>query len=197
MRAIYVRTSTRDQDGRAQIAACARVAEARGWEKWETFLDLHESSRKAKRPKLEVLRKAVAAGKVRELVCYKLDRLARSAIELDQLIREFELAGCKLVFVADSIDTSTPAGILFFRIVSAIAEFERDTIRTRVLSGLDAAREHGTRSGKPIGRPRVEVDAETVRQMRESGLSWFKISEALEISIGTARRALEACQNPT
>ena len=57
-----------------------------------------------------------------------------------------------------AIDTNTPQGRLFFSMVGAFAEFERALIAERVKDGLAYAQAHGTKSGKPIGRPRLDVD---------------------------------------
>ena len=53
------------------------------------------------------------------------------------------------------LDTSTPAGRAMFQMLGVFAEFERNVIRERVLSGMARAKERGTKSGKPIGRPSV------------------------------------------
>jgi DNA invertase Pin-like site-specific DNA recombinase len=56
-----------------------------------------------------------------------------------------------LVVLDQSIDTTTPAGRLLFHVLAAIAEFERDLIRERVLAGVRRARAHG----KHLGTPRI------------------------------------------
>ena len=76
--AIYVRTSTTDQDGAAQLHALRRAAEARGWSRYREFIDLGHSGAKASRPALDALRAAVRTGDVREVMVFALDRLGRS-----------------------------------------------------------------------------------------------------------------------
>ena len=53
------------------------------------------------------------------------------------------------------LDTSTPAGKAMFQMLGVFAEFEREIIAERIHAGLARAKEHGTKSGKPIGRPEV------------------------------------------
>jgi len=100
----------------------------------------------------------VAAAKRRRfdaLLVWKLDRLARSVRHLTTLAGELEALGVDLIVPGQAIDTSTPTGRLLFNMLGAIAEFERDLIRERVVAGMKAAQ----RRGKAIGRPqRIQGD---------------------------------------
>jgi len=60
---------------------------------------------------------------------------------------------------------------LLLHIVAAVAQFERELIRERVSAGMRNAKAKGTRTGKPIGRPRWVFDHEQVLQLRQDGLS--------------------------
>ena len=81
---------------------------------------------------------------------------------------------------------------------------ERSVILERVMAGLDYAKAHGTKSGKPIGRPRVVVSREQVAELLSQGLSWRGIADRLGVGVGTVRRiyqttpadSTDACQNP-
>ena len=81
---------------------------------------------------------------------------------------------------------------------------ERSVILERVMAGLDYAKAHGTKSGKPIGRPRVVVSRERVAELLSQGLSWREIADRLGVGVGTVRRiyqttaadSKDACQNP-
>jgi putative DNA-invertase from lambdoid prophage Rac len=62
------------------------------------------------------------------------------------------------------VDATTPAGKLQMHILGAIAEFERERIRERVLAGLQRARREGKRLGRPRKRPTaIEVPGGSVR----------------------------------
>jgi DNA invertase Pin-like site-specific DNA recombinase len=78
-----------------------------------------------------------------------------------------------------------------FTIIAAMAELERSIIRERVAAEVEHARRNGTRSGKPIGRPRAIFRADLVPQLRESGLSWRGAARKLGVSATTVRRAYE------
>ena len=80
--ALYIRTSTWDQLGEAQLNALRRAAEARGWVDVKEFIDLGHSGAKAHRPALDKLRDAAQAGEVRQVLVFALDRLGRSLRDL-------------------------------------------------------------------------------------------------------------------
>jgi DNA invertase Pin-like site-specific DNA recombinase len=121
------------------------------------------------------------AARRRELavvVVTKLDRLARTLHQLVAAGRELEALGVDLVVLDQAIDTTTPSGRLLFHMPGAIAEFERDLTRERVISGVQHAKDHGARSGRPIGRPRRAIDLDEILLRRAAGEPWRKIARA-------------------
>ncbi len=89
------------------------------------------------------------------------------------------------------INTMTPAGKALFGMLGVFAEFERAMIRERVNAGLARARERGTRSGLPIGRPKVSEDVETrIRRLRAEGHGIVKISKLAGCGVSTVQRVL-------
>ena len=119
----------------------------------------------------------------------KLDRLARSTRHLVTLVAEFEALKVDLVVLDQAIDTTTPAGRLLFHMLAAIAEFERDLIRDRVLAGLRRARAEG----QYLGRPRKhQVDVDHARALLRQGLSLRATARALGVPHMAVRRALTA-----
>lgn len=89
------------------------------------------------------------------VVVESLSRLGRSTKDLIELTELFEQKGVHLISLKESIDTSTSTGKLLFTLMSAIAQFERDTIAERTREGLRSARARG-RTG---GRPKVDPDS--------------------------------------
>lgn len=102
------------------------------------------------RPELEAMFEMLRPGDT--VLVYKLDRIGRSMKHLIEIFEKFQEMGVDFVSLHEKIDTSTPAGKMFFHMNAAYAEFERDMIIERTKSGLAAARARG----KIGGRPRVD-----------------------------------------
>ena len=109
-------------------------------------------------------------------------------------LAEFRALGIDFVSCQEALDTSTPMGKAMFTIIGAMAELERNVIRERVIAGLEYARQHGTKSGKAVGRPKRIFDRAEVVRLRESGLSIEKIARHMGIGVGTVARVTQAPQ---
>ena len=83
------------------------------------------------------------------LIVTKLDRLARSAVDLGKIAAQLEEKGVDLVVLDQDINTTTPTGKLMFTMIGAFAEFERDLIHDRCREGIAKAKERGVRFGRP------------------------------------------------
>src|SRR5262245_43400845 len=102
------------------------------------------------------------------VVVTKLDRLARSTHHLVTLAGELEMLGVDLIVLDQAIDTTTPSGRLLFHVLAAIAEFERDLIRDRVIAGIRRAKAQGRRLGRPR---RYNGDVVRAKQLLADGMS--------------------------
>jgi DNA invertase Pin-like site-specific DNA recombinase len=197
-RAIYVRTSTDDNDGAAQLHQLRTWCAAQGWKGVKEYVDRGECGAKDSRPEWNKLHAAIAKGGVTELAATELCRLGRSAVSVLLALDEIYRRGCRVVLLREGLDYATPVGRLVATILAAVAQLERDQIRARIISGVNRAKELGTRSGKAIGRPRAQVtemDLEKVRHARALGGSWAEVARAVGKPASTLRRAHEACQN--
>jgi DNA invertase Pin-like site-specific DNA recombinase len=133
--AIYARVSTVDQEPENQLQELRRYVEARGWSAAE-YVDRGVSGAKDRRPALDQLLTDAKRRRFDVLVCWRLDRLGRSLKHLITFLDELQSLGVAFVSLAEGIDATTPAGKLQMHILGAIAEFERERIRERVLAGL-------------------------------------------------------------
>jgi putative DNA-invertase from lambdoid prophage Rac len=104
-------------------------------------------------------------------------------------LEEFRSLGIDFVSHQEALDTSTPMGKAMFTVIAAMAELERGVIRERVLAGLEHARQRGTRSGRPVGRPAAVFRRDQAPYLRAQGYSWREIAHRLGTSVASVRRA--------
>jgi DNA invertase Pin-like site-specific DNA recombinase len=137
----YCRASTADQNPDAQRDALLRA----GVHPDQLDLD-HTSGAKSSRPAWDRLCKALRAGDV--LVATRLDRVGRSTTHLVSLLDQLTGRGVAFRFLEQGIDTTTSEGRLMYRMLAAIAEFQRDLIIANTREGLAAARARGRTGGR-------------------------------------------------
>jgi DNA invertase Pin-like site-specific DNA recombinase len=187
--ALYARVSTLNgQRPEVQLVELREYVARRGWEIVGEFVDEGVSGARERRPELDRLWSDCRKRRVDAVVVYRYDRFARSLRQLVIALEEFRALGIDFVSLHEGVDTSTPNGRLVFGIFASIAEFERELIRSRVRSGLAAAKA----KGKRLGRPRTVVDGAQVARLRASGASWREVSAQMGIGVGTACRAYQA-----
>jgi putative DNA-invertase from lambdoid prophage Rac len=183
--ALYARVSTTDQNCEMQLRELRDYISHRGWQNAGEFIDTGFSGAKASRPALDKLMADAAKRKFDCVAVYKLDRFGRSVVNLTQQLASLESYGVRFIAISQGLDTdaSNPTSKLLTGILSCVAEFERELLRERTLSGIRAARS----AGKVIGRPkRVFRRDEVVRLRDEEGLSWRAIGKQLGIPAMTA-----------
>jgi len=182
----YARVSTEEQNLRSQIDAL----EAAGCER--IFTDKGISGGAVIKPALRECLEFMREGD--ELVIARLDRLSRSLKELIAIADGLGEGGFAFRSLHEQIETASPAGRLFFHIIGALAEFERDLIRARTSEGVKAAR----RRGKKLGRPPAITDEQwqTAKSLMEGkgGKSAAEISRLLGISRQAVHKRLKAEQ---
>src|SRR5580700_10195554 len=173
---LYARVSTmHNQNPEMQLAELREHATRRGWEVVSEYIDRGITGARERRPELDRLWADCRKRKVDAVLVYRYDRFARSLRQLVNALEEFRALGIDFISLHEGVDTSTPNGRLVFGIFASIAEFERELIRGRVISGLAAAKSRGTR----IGRPNSDVDVARIAQLHASGASWREIERTV------------------
>ncbi len=114
--------------------------------------------------------------------------MSRSLKALINTLDELGSLGIDFVSYDNNLDTPTPTGKLVFQIAGAVAEFEKDIIRERVVAGLANARRKGKRLGRP---PMSEELYEKAKEFRRQGLSFRKIGRVLGLDEGTIRKRIK------
>jgi len=136
----YARVSSQGQSLDTQI----EKLEAFGCEK--VFQEKRSGASRSKREAVNAALEYCREGDV--LVITKLDRLARSMFDLQDITKTLEHKGVDFIVLDQKIDTTTPTGRLTFHLLGAVAEFERDLIAERQNEGIEKAKNKGVRFGR-------------------------------------------------
>jgi DNA invertase Pin-like site-specific DNA recombinase len=163
--AIYARVSGPAQDLRSQLPDLKRWAEANGREvKW--FRD-KASGKSMDRPGWKKLETAIGAGQVARVVCWRLDRLGRTARGLTALFEELQGRRVGLVSLREGMDLSTPAGRLMAHVLASVAQYETELRGERVRAGQAVARANGVRWGGSQKGRRCKVTPQQVQVIQQ------------------------------
>lgn len=181
--ATYLRVSRSDQRSAMQDDETRELVKRRGWQHVKTYADEGLSGATGQRPALRELLADARRRAFDVLVVYRSDRLFRSLRELLATLETLGELGIAFVSVHEPFDTTTSAGKLLLQIVGAFAEFERNVLRERTRSGLEAAKLRG----RQLGRPKRTVDAELVAKMRKT-MTMDEISRELGVGVATLYR---------
>jgi DNA invertase Pin-like site-specific DNA recombinase len=188
---LYLRVSTDEQTTENQRQALIEAIGRRGWRIVEEFTDNGISGAKGrdKRPGFDRLLKAATKRKIDVVAAWSVDRLGRSLQHLVEFLGELNAVGCDLYLEKQAIDTTTPAGRALFQMLGVFAEFERSILQDRIHAGIARARRCGTKSGKPIGRPKLELaKIEEIRATLAAGNGVIKTARLCGVGVGTVQR---------
>lgn len=145
---IYTRVSTGDQDAEMQLCELSEYAQQRGWTIHKVYTDTARGSN-PNRKMLGMLMNDCRQRKLDLVAVWKLDRLFRSLKGVVSTLDELNELGIEFYSHKDQLDLTTAQGRLMMGMIACFAEFETSLIRTRVKSGLDAARARGVKLGRP------------------------------------------------
>lgn len=149
----YTRVSTAGQDAQLQLDALIGA----GVQKRDVFADVTSGTRAGvDRPGMQKLLDYAEAGDT--VVVWRVDRLGRSLIDVLNTVTLLRERGVHLRSISDAIDPATSAGRMMLNMLATLAEYERELIVERVNAGIAAARERGTRFGRPLTDPAVTAD---------------------------------------
>lgn len=121
-----------------------------------------------------------------EIVVTRIDRLARSVRDLQNLVFEMNDRGVSLRATEQSVDTRTSAGKCFLDMLSVFAEFETNLRRERQMEGITKAKERGVYQGR-----KQTIDVEKVRELKKSGMGASAIAKQLGIDRTSVYRVLK------
>lgn len=191
--AIYARVSTSDQHCENQLREVRDFVARHGWQVAGEYVDEGFSGSKASRPALDQLMADATKRKFDCVAVWKIDRFGRSVLHLNQQLDVLTRHGVRFIATSQGLDTdkSNPTSRLLLQILASVAEFEREIIRERTLSGIRAAQA----AGKHVGRPRRIFRRDDVIRLRDAeGLSWRAIAAKLSLPVMTVVDAYKSFQ---
>ncbi len=175
----YARVSTTDQNLELQEAALRAAG-----------CDLIRSEKRSGttttgRDELRTILDFLRAGDV--LMVTRIDRLARSIGDLQDIVRTVKGRGASLRATEQPIDTSTAAGKAFLDMLGVFAEFETNLRKERQLEGIADAKARGVYKGR-----KASIDAAKIKELKASGMGPSAIAKALKVGRASVYRALSS-----
>lgn len=175
----YGRVSSAGQSLASQLDALGKYGCQRIYQEKRSGLDTG-------RPELTKALEYVREGDV--FVVTRLDRLARSTVDLHNIVDRLHRKGVGFVTIEQAFDTTRPEGRLLFGILCSIAEFETALRRERQADGIAAAQQRGIAFGRPA---KVSPDQiAEIRQKRAGGMLIRDIMREYGISKSSVYRFL-------
>ena len=171
----YARVSTTDQDLSIQETAL----KAAGCEVIRA--EKRSGTTTAGRDELRTVLEFLRNGDV--LMVTRIDRLARSIGDLQDIVRTVKSLGASLKATEQPIDTSTAAGKCFLDMLGVFAEFETTLRRERQLEGI--AKAEGVYKGRP-----PSIDKTKIVELKAAGMGGTEIATTLKISRATVYRTI-------
>ncbi len=173
----YARVSTTDRDLSTQEA----ILRAAGCD----VIRVEKQSGAGTQGKIELRTVLDVIGEGDVLVVTRVQLLARSIRDLEEIVRTLEAKGASLRATDQPIDTGATGNKLFLDMLGVFAEFETNSRRERQLEGIAKAKAAGVYKGRP-----VSIDAEHVRKLKTDGMGPTQIARALKIGRASVYRAL-------
>lgn len=174
----YARVSTTDQDLTIQETALR----AAGCQVIRS--EKRTGTRRDGRTELQVLLDFLRKGDT--LVVTRIDRLARSMKDLQDIVHELKARGVALKATEQPIDTGTAAGKAFLDMLGVFAEFETNLRRERQMEGIAAAKSRGVYKGR-----KPSIDRARVLELAAAGVGKAEIARRLGIGRASVYRVLE------
>lgn len=179
----YARVSSAGQSLDVQLEKLKAAGSSR------VFMEKRSGRQADNRPELQACLSYVRDGDT--LMVTRLDRIARSVLDLAKIADLLQRKGVTLRVLDQSLDTATSEGRLLFSLLGAVAEFEADIRQERQRDGVSLALQKGIKFGR-----RNALNTEQVRNLRrlrtEEHFSIGQLQDRFQVGRSTVYRALES-----
>jgi DNA invertase Pin-like site-specific DNA recombinase len=197
--AILVRVSTNKQESNRQLHELNALAESKGWKVVEVLEETVSGNANLEdRPALKRIVKLADTGEIKKLLIHEVSRLSRRPSVALTFVEVLEGLRVSVYWHAQGIETLLPNGkrnptaALMLAVLAEMAKAERETLRERIMSGLEQARREGRKLGRPAGSvtgrdPYLQKHQRVVRLLRQ-GMSIRNIASVAGVDKGTVCR---------
>ncbi len=176
--ALYMRVSTemQEEDG---VSLETQDDTLNAYCNFKKFTDIEEyidvgSARNTKRKDFQRLMKDIRRGRIKRVIILRLDRLTRSIVDLNKLLKILNRYGCELHSATENIDTATATGRMVMNLIATFAQWESETISERVtINMLTNARKGIWQGVTPYGYylgddKRLKIKEDEAKVLREA-----------------------------
>jgi len=195
---IFVRVSKKEQDYQRQVEDLRAVARSQGVQVVAEIAEkMSGAKRNQEREGIQQLLELSRRGAIQKVLVSEVSRLGRSTVEVLHIVKELTQLGISIYVQNFGIETlkngkRNPVAQFMFTLLAEFARLERETLRERIVSGMDEARRQGVRIGRPAGTTEeravfLKKYAAVARQLR-AGLSVRKTAKLCDVAINTVRK---------
>ena len=189
---LYARVSTDDkgQNPKQQLEDMKAWCKAQGVDIIAQYVDEGKTGANMDRPGMLQVMGRVMLGGVGMVLAQHPDRISRNSSDAEAFRKQLKSVGTILRFTMMDIDMDTLGGRVTHSVSNQLSEQWLIDHSLKVRKGLNYARTHGTKSGKAIGRPKVNVDIALVMECAERGYTYTQTARILGINRTTLRTHL-------
>lgn len=187
--AIYARVSTNEQTTENQVTELEALAAQRGLTITRSYEDKGYSGKNDQRPAFQAMMQDAVAGRFNVLLCWHIDRLGRSLVDVVNTVQSIQAANVELILQQQSIDTTTPVGKAMLSMCAVFAELEISMMKQRQAIGIQRARKLGKYKGRPVAIADSKKAAMAAHVLVGGG-TYRAAAEIHGVSVGSVQRAV-------
>lgn len=186
---LYARESRDGFSIASQLLILNEIANSRKWHIVKTYADrtIYSTKDKDDGTFFFELCDALTRSEFDLVMVFSIDRLGKSLQELMRFLENLHENKIDLYLHAQNVDTLTPEGKAIFSMCHIFGDYEHAIISQRVTAGINRARNHG----KKLGRPRVSLEIEKqILTYRSQGMAIKPIAQSLKIGTSVVQRVI-------